>query len=613
MLRNYLKIGLRNLLGNKLFTLINIGGMAISIASFLIISLFIYDEWLFDKHVKDYDLKYRVYAERFTDDGGTVLAAMIAPMIAPTMASEYPEVESYFRFMNLNDPVLFQVGDKTFTEGKGGFADPTVFDMFSLELLEGDIETALKEPNSIAISETLKKKYFGDKPALGEMIQLSGPVKVSAVFRDFSPHSHFQINYFLAMQDLESMIKDRMQSWQWSQFITYVKLKPGTDAAQLDAKLKDFAARNAWEKTKPNGNYYIPHLMPMERIHLYASEHAWDVAVRGNVQTVYILLATAIFILLIAILNFVNLSTARGVSRVKEVGVRKVVGAYRLQLIYQFISESIIIAISALACGALITMFVLPLLNSFAEKQIAASLLLNPAIIISLLCFAVFIGVAAGAYPAFYISGFKPTQILSKRTGRSGNTLLRKGLVVLQFMLSFFLMIAALTVSQQLHYMRTADMGFDKDNLIVVTLRGDMDKHLAVTKQTFINHPGVISATLGYGLPGEAYAGDAIQDKEKNYKQWSVNMLTVDHDYIKTLGLEVIAGRDFSTAFPSDEKQAFIISEAAAKMIGYTDPKEAIGHELAWSRWDAPDTLKEGKVIGVIKDIQLNSMRDNIS
>jgi putative ABC transport system permease protein len=415
------------------------------------------------------------------------------------------------------------------------------------------------------------------------------------------------------MDDLVSMIPERMQSWRWSQFHTYITLKPGADAAQLEGKLTDFAERNAWASTKPGGSYYIPHLMPLEKIHLHAAAHGWDIAVRGNIQTVYILLATAIFILVISILNFVNLSTARAINRAKEVGVRKVVGAYRTQLIYQFISESTILSLCALFIGVLLVMLMLPALNTFSEKDISIGLLRDPRIMAVMLLFALIVGVAAGAYPAFHISGYKPTLILSKRSGASGGALLRKGLVVLQFMLSFFLIVAAITVSEQHGFMRSADMGFDKDNVVVIRLRGDMTKSIASTKQVFANHPNVISASLGYGLPGEAYAGDGIQDKENNNKEWNVNMLTVDHDYAKTLGMEFVAGRDFSTAFPSDEQHAFILSETAASMLGHTDPADAIGHALAWPRWDAADSLKEGTVIGVVKDIQLNSMREAIA
>jgi putative ABC transport system permease protein len=612
MLRNYLKIGFRNLVKNKLFTLINISGMAISIASFLIIALFIWDEWKFDKHIEDVSLKYRVYTELFSDNGQMRKGAMVPPMVAPTLAEEYPEVEYYTRFLNFNYPVLFEAGEKKMTEDRGGYADATIFKMFSMRLLEGDPQTALKAPNTVAISNTLKQKYFGDKPAAGESIEvLNQNYKVTAVFEDFPAHSHLQLNYFFAMEGFAQANPARMKRWGWSQFHTYIKLKPGADADALEGKLKGFAERHAWPETKPN-SYYIPHLMPVESIHLHAADHVWDIAVRGNVQTNYILCATAIFILIIAILNFVNLSTARAVSRVKEVGVRKVVGAFRAQLIWQFISESVIITFIALLIGGLLTELVLPVLNSFTEKHIPTGIFLDPLLVAVILIFAMLVGMAAGAYPAFYISSYRPAQILSsKQAGRSGKFLLRKGLVVVQFVLSFFLIIASLVVSQQHTYMRTKDMGFNKDNLLVIRLRGEMQNKLEAAKQAFTDHPNIISATMGYGLPGEAYAGDGIIDKVTN-KNRSISMLTVDEDYVKTLGLELIAGRDFSKDSPWDIHHAFILSEAAARMLGHTDPQNALEHELAWNRWDSPDSLKEGRVIGVVKDFHLNSLRENI-
>ena len=612
MFENYAKIGFRNLLKSKFFSFINISGMAISMAIFLIIALFINDELRFDKHIEDVHLKYRVFNDLFSDDGSMRKAAMISPMIAPTLAAEYPEVEDYARFLNFNQPPLFEVRDKKFTEDRGGCADPGIFNMFSLALLEGDRNTALKEPNTIAINRTLKNKYFGDDPAVGESIEIFDQnFKVVAVFEDFPRHSHFQRNYFLSMGGLIS--DDRLKRWGWSQFHTYIKLRAGADAAALESKLEDFARRNAWPATKKDGGYYIPHLMPLEKVHLYASDHAWDVAVRGNIQTIYILMGIAGFILIIAILNFVNLSTARAISRVKEVGVRKVMGAFRMQLMSQFISESVIIAIIALVIGALITALVLPALNAFTEKNIPAEILLNPVFALGFIAFGLFVGISAGVYPAFYISGHKPVQILSnKGSGPTGRTMLRKGLVVFQFILSFFLIMASLVVSEQHTYMRTTDMGFEKDNLIVLQLRGDMTRNLETTKQAFSDHPNVIHATLGYGLPGEAYAGDGIVDKETG-KSWHINMLTVDQDYVKTLGLEIIAGRDFSKSFPADEKNAFILSETAAKMLGHTDPKDALHHGIKWTRWDAPDSVKEGTVIGVVKDVQLNSMREAMS
>lgn len=614
MLKNYLKIGFRNLVKNKLFTAINISGMAISIASFLVITLFVYDELQYDKHIEDVSRKYRVYNEQYNAEGFQRKAAMVPPMIAPTMATEFPEVEGYSRFMNFNTPVLFEYGNIRFSEGGGGYADPYIFKMFSLSLLEGDINTALNEPNMVAISSTLKKKYFGDKPALGETMQVfNEDFKVSAVFEDFPTHSHLQLNYFIAMEFIIRAIPDRMQSWRWNQFHTYVHLKSGTDPVALEKKMKDMAERYAWPATKEINTYAIPRLMPVKDVHLYASDHAWDIAVRGNAQTVYILSATAVFILIIAILNFINLSTARAVARVKEVGVRKVVGAFRGQLIYQFISESIIVSFIALLIGGLLAELVLPALNTFSEKNIPYGIFLNPLVIAGLFLAAILVGIAAGAYPAFYISSYKPAQILSnKQSGRSGKTMLRKGMVVLQFILSFVLIMASLIVTDQHRYLRTKDMGFNKDNVVAISLRGEMEANLETTKHAFENHPNIISASFQYGLPGEAFAGDGVKDVENN-KDVPISMLLVDEDYIKTLGLKLIAGREFDKNRPSDIHDAFIVSEEGARALGYTKPEDVLEHRVSWNRWDVRDSLKEGKIVGVVKNFHLNSLKENIT
>jgi putative ABC transport system permease protein len=612
MFRNYFKIGVRTLVKSKFFSFINIGGMAISMAIFFVIALYVLDELKFDKHIADSDLKFRVYSEHFNDDGSRKKGAMIPPMVAPTLMAEYPQVEYYVRYLNFNAAPLFEVGDKKFTEDEGGAADHRIFDMFSANLLEGDRETVLTKPNTIAINHTLKQKYFGDKSALGESIEIfDRNFEVAAVFEDFPPHGHFQRSYFLALEGFVPL--ERMQSWGWNQFNTYIKLKSGADADDLESRLQDFAERNAWPHTKPNGGYYIPHLMLLEKIHLYAYDQVWDIAVRGNIQTIYILTGIAGFILIIAILNFVNLSTARAISRVKEVGVRKVMGAFRTQLIAQFISESMLIAFLALVMAGVIASIALPHLNDFTEKRIPVDIFLNPGMVVMLIGFGLFTGMLAGIYPAIFISSYRPANILSQKVrGRSGKTVLRQGLVVVQFILSFFLVIASFVVSEQHTFMRTTDMGFEKENLLVLPVRGDMDKDFEVTKHSFSDHPNIINTTMGYGLPGQAYAGDGIIDKATG-KNWHINMLAVDHDYVKTLGLEIIAGRDFSKEIKSDEPSAFILSETAAKMLGYSDFRKALGHEIGWNRWNAPDSVKEGKVIGIVKDVQLNSMRESIA
>ncbi|MEI9917525.1 MAG: FtsX-like permease family protein [Bacteroidota bacterium] len=615
MLRNYFTIGFRNLLKNKLFSIINISGMAISVACFLIIALFVTDELSYDKHVNDADLKFRVYDEMFSDDGTTKVGAMVPPMIAPTLKADYPEVDYYFRFLNINSKLLFTVGDTKATEENGGYGERTMFDMFDLKLVEGDRNTILTGPKSIALSQTLAKKYFGDKPALGKAIRIgTKDTFVSGVYEDFPTHSHIHISYLLRLEDLASVIGDRMQSWQWSQFITYIKLSPGSDAMALDGKLKEFAERYAWPVTKSTGGYYIPHLMPLDQVHLHASNQLWDIADKGNIQTVYILSVTAIFILLIAVLNFINLSTSRAMNRMKEVGVRKSIGAARSQLINQFMSESVILSVIALLIGIVLTQIALPHLNSFTEKSIPANIFLHPIAIAVIISSALIVGIMAGAYPALYISSFKPSSILTGRgqTPTSGRTILRKGLVVVQFVLSFFMITAAIVVSDQLTFMQTKDVGFDMNNVIVIPIRGALDGNGQAAKNEFANHPNVVSATVGYGLPGQAFAGDSFRDKETG-KEWQVSMLITDEDYVKTLGLDVIAGRDFSHDRPSDVNDAFMISEAGAKMLGYTDPKDVLGHPISWRRWDDQTKEKEGTVVGVIKDLHLNSLHQSVT
>lgn len=595
---------------SKLFSLINVGGMAISIASVLLIALFIHDEYRFDRHIADHTQKYRLYTEAASEDGSVRKRSMVPPAVAPAAASAFGEIESYTRFLNFNFPILFTVGDKKLSESKGGYIDATVFDMFSLKLLEGDRNTALKEPNTIAISQSLRTKYFSDRPALGELIMVNDQTqKVVAVFEDFSSHSHLQLDYLLSMEEFNNGEAERMQRWTWHQFHTYVRLRENTDVTTLEKKLDDLVVAH----TPDERSKFTPRLMRIDKVHLHAYDHLWDIAVRGSIQTIYILLGTALFLILIAVLNFVNLSTARAVHRVREVGIRKVIGALRVHLVNQFVSESVIIVIAASLVGVGLAAIALPLLNTFTGKSIPLYIFTEPTLLIGMAGFTLFVGIAAGVYPAFYISGHKPAQILyGKSSGHSGKALVRKGLVVVQFVLSFFLIIASSVVSDQHTYMRTAGMGFDKDNLLIVQLRGDMKQNLEATRESFLNHPAIKSGTMGYGLPGEAFAGDVIINRITNEKM-NISMLTVDHDYVKTLGLEVIAGRDLSRDFPSDEHDGFLITERAAQMLGHNNPEDAIGHPVAWDRWDAPGSHKEGRIVGVLKDIQLNSMRETVN
>jgi putative ABC transport system permease protein len=613
MFRNYLNISWRNLVKSRLFSVINVGGMAISLASFLLIGLFVLDEWKYDKHVAEVDQKFRVFNEYHNERGITSESAMVPPMIGSVLSAQFAEVDYTARLMNIQSAALFRTDSKSMTEQRGGYADPAVFDMFSLTLLEGDSRNALRKPHHLAISESVRRKYFGDSPALGQPLEVFGtPCEVAAVFADFPEHAHLRMDYFLSMEALVQEIPDRMQSWRWGQFHTYMKVKAGADINELHGKLARLVEKEAWPITKPDGFEYMPQFMAMRDIHLHAYGHQHDIAVRGNIQTVYILCGTAIFILVISILNFVNLSTARAVNRAREVGVRKVVGAFRSQLIVQFITEAVLTTLMALMMAILLVLLALPFLNTFLEKNILPLELLTLGFSGIIILSTVVVGVLAGAYPAFIISTYNPIGIMYKPSGGSGKTILRQGLVVVQFVISFLLIIGTWIVNDQHSYMRNGNQGFDKDNLVVIPLRDSLYSDLEAVKQQFSRQPGVEFVTLAYGLPGEAFAGDGITDGATK-KNFSTSMLLVDEDYIPALGLELLAGRNFSDAFPADASSAFIISETMARMLGYTNPEDAIEHPLQWQRWDNPDSMKTGRVIGVTRDVHLASMRDAIS
>jgi len=611
MFRNYLHVSLRNLMKNKLFSLINIGGMALSLTSVLLIALFLIDSYQYDAHVADVDQKYRVYTHYYRESGDESEGAMVPPMVGATLRTNYPEVDYVTRFLYVQSAALIKAGNVTLTENRGGYADPTIFDMFSLQLREGDRSKALQEPNQIAVSETMRKKYFGDEPALGKTLEYFGDnYQVVAVFEDFDTHSHFQMNYFISIETLHQSIPERMKSWGWSQFHSYVKLKEGADPRFLESKFNGFLEKDVWPTTDPHGFHYVTQLMPMRDIHLKAYNHLWDIAERGNIQTIYILSGLGAFILLISILNFVNLSTARAINRTKEVGVRKVAGAYRSQLIFQFTSEAVITAMLALVIALAATWLLLPALNDFLGRSMDSGELVQPLNLLVMVGGTMVVGVLAGVYPAFMVSGYQPAGMLGKSAG-ARKALLRESLVVMQFAISFVLIMGAWVVNDQHAFMRNTGIGFQKDNIVVMRLRDPMYRNIENVKEQFEKVEGVETVSLGYGLPGEAFAGDGIMD-QKTKKNISLSMLLADEDFLPLLKLDLIAGRNFSKDNPADEKHAFIISEELARQLGYTNPADALQHPLAWPIWGAEDSVKNGVVVGVIKDMQLNSMRDKI-
>lgn len=612
MLSNYVKIAFRNLMKNKLFSIINISGMAISLASCFLIALFVWDEWQYDSFHPDGNRTFRVYNVRNGNDGATNYLPIVPLPFATYMQKDFPEIESTLRVVGTYGDKLFEVKDKRILEPNGLYAEPTVFDILTLEVVGGSAKDALEKPNTIALSEPLAIKYFGSKDALGEMVKIGQEqYEVTAVFATPPRHFHLKINFLLSFSSMtKNFSPQRYENWQNQQYYTYLKLKPGTNAQALDAKLRPFVEKYAYPKIKPEGFTYVPHLQNIQDIHLHSSNFEWEIAQRGNAQTVYILSLTAVFLLVIACLNFINLSTARAIKRMKEVGIRKVVGAFRQQLVVQFISESVVITLLGLALAVVTSEITLPFLNAFAEKELVLPFTLS--VVTSVILFCLALGIIAGSYPAFHLSRFRPAAVLYNKNSNSGNTeIFRQGLVVLQFMFSFFLIVGSIIVLSQNNLLRNKDLGFTKDQLVMVPLRGKQLDQYQATKQEFAKDPSVISATIGFGIPGDFIAGDAVIDPATN-KTFPINLFCIDHDYIKTMEMHVIVGRDFSHDYPSDQKRGFILNETAVKTFGFETPENAIGRPLHWQVW-GKDSIKKGEVIGVVRDFHFNSLREQLT
>jgi putative ABC transport system permease protein len=612
MLFNYFKIAFRNLAKNRLFSIINISGMAISLASCFLIALFVWDEWRFDNFHPDGDRTFRVYNIRNGDDGATNFLPIVPLTFGPYMQKDFPEVESTLRLLDTYGEQLFDVGGKRVLYKDGIYAEPSVFEMLSIYVVEGDARTALTQPNKVALSQGLSKKLFGDGHALGQVIKIgSEDYEVTAIYKDTGRHFHLKPSYLISFSTIsKNWTPQRFENWVWQQFFTYLKLKPGTDAKAFEAKLLPFVEKYAYPKIKPEGFTYVPHLQNIRDIHLHSSNFEWEIALRGNAQTVYILSLTGVFLLVIACLNFINLSTARAIRRMKEVGVRKVVGALRSQLIWQFISESVVITLIGLGAAIVMAELTLPYLNAFAEKDLI--LPYSPLFTGAVVLFCIIIGIIAGSYPAFHLSRFRPAMVLYNKNTSSGNTaLFRQGLVVLQFMFSFFLIMGSIVVLTQNDLLRNMDMGFKKDQLVMIPLRSKQLKQYETTKREFSNHPNIISATVGYGIPGDIIAGDGVIDPTI-HKNLPTNMFCIDQDFITTMGMKVIAGRDFSKEFSTDSTEGFIINETAVRTFGFESPEKAIGHPLDWQMW-GKDSIKHGRVIGVVKDFHFKSLREQLT
>ncbi len=618
MLKNYLKTAVRNLLRYKGFTLINTLSLVIGITGCLVITLFVWDEKKFDKGIPGAENIFRVYNDQ-NDLAGITQVAVVQPIYATYLQQTYPEVDTAMRILMAGDKFLVEAGEKAGYEEKGWYVDGSFFNVFPLPFIKGDRATALQAPKTVVINEDMAKRYFGNSDPIGKTVFIDKDTfAVSGVTASLPEHFHLRFNYLMSLQSA-GLPAERMQNWTWQQFYTYVKLKPGTDAKKLEEKFQAYVKKEIYPTLDNPNSTFLPRLQKLADIHLQSADFVYDNALRGNESYVKGLTIIALFVLVIACFNFINLATARSFRRAKEIGVRKVVGAGRKQLVLQFIGETVLLAIVAMVLSIAATMLVLPAVNSFTEKAITFNPFTDPLLALSVLAAGAVIGITAGIYPALVLSGFQPIKVLknSKASGGSGHIgWLRQSLVVVQFALSALLIVSAIIVYKQVRYLNTKDLGFSKDQLVFFQTRGGVDQNLETFKAELKRSPNIVSVTSGYGLPGDQFAGESVKIPGRGDQTFSTKLFIGDHDYVKTLGLKLVAGRDFSRDMATDEKQAFLINETAVKEFGFGTPEEALGQAIHWDEWEPADTankIKKGKVIGVVQDFHYKSLHEKLT
>ncbi len=620
MIRNYLKIALRNLLKNKAFSIINIAGLALGLTCCLLITMYVVDELSYDRFHENADRIYRVNGDIKFGGFEHVLAVAPDPM-GPTLVKDYPQVKSAVRFREQGS-FLVKKGDENLKETRVIFADSTLFDVFSFPLIAGDPKTALAAPNTVVITESTARKYFGRTDVLGETLVFDDKTnyKITGVMEDIPRNSHIQFDFFLAMEGLQ---ESKQNNWLSNNFNTYILLAEGADIAQLEAEMDNLIERYVgpiaqqvmqitMDEFRESGNFLYYTFIPLTDIHLHSNRTA-ELSPNGNIQYVYIFSAVALFVLLIACINFMNLATARSAGRAREVGIRKVMGSLKSGLIGQFLTESVVMALLSLVLAVLGVWLLLPWFNQLSGKEMALGSFLNAGVLPVLLLFVIATGLLAGSYPAFFLSSFRPVSVLKGRLSQStkGGGL-RSALVVFQFITSVLLIIGTIVIYRQLNYIQTKQLGFNKEQVLIINDAYALGDQLQAFKEEASREAGVVSGAVSSYLPVPSARSDSPilptpvvdQSKAVSTQQWRV-----DHDYIQTMGMEIIQGRDFSRDFLTDSN-AVIINEATARLLNFDDP---VGKKVYIIDDIQTMDLIAFDIIGVVKDFHYESLRSNIS
>jgi putative ABC transport system permease protein len=599
MIKNYLKTIWRNVKKNRVYSFINIIGLAIGMACCILIFLWVKDELSFDRFHENADRIYRVVFSTSPDGSPTNANGSFG--VGPALKKDFPEVLETVRLRKMGQNVKRYVGfkDKKFYESGFFFAEPTIFTVFNFPLIKGNPATALNEPNSIVLTEETAKKYFGNEDPIGEVIEADpyndGELmlfRVTGVAKNVPHNSHFHFDFLASYSSLK---EDTETFSGFYQHFTYVLLTSSPAAESLKGKLLDFLHRH-WREDP----WYTLSLQPLLDIHLHSRLKS-EIEPNGSILYVYIFTAVALFVLLIACINFMNLTTARAVKRAREVGIRKVVGARKNQLVRQFLGESLLLSLFSTLAAVLIIYFVLPQFNRLAGKGFTFSSLAAPSFVLGALAVALTVGFISGIYPAFFLSAFQPVKTLKSRTVSSpSSTVLSKGLVVFQFALSIGIIFATLVAHKQMNYIQSRNLGYDKEQILVMPLNKDLRQNYEAIRNKLLEYPGIENATTSSYVPtkGSYHVSFRFEGGEEDISQV---LYLIDKEFVDTYGLKLLAGKNIHQTRSKNGTLELLVSELSANEAGYSSAEEAVGKSF---------TLEgdRGYIIGVVNDVKIYSL-----
>jgi len=587
MFKNYLKITLRNLKKNKIYSFINISGLAIGIACCILIVLWVQDELSYDRFHENAE---NLYVATFSNGSKVTPTAL-----SGFLKDEYSEILHTSRFRNIGGNLL-NYKDTEIVEPDGIMADPEFLNMFTISFLRGDPKTALNDPNSILISQQVALKFFGTEDPLHQTMTFdsSEELKVTGVFENYPSNSHIEFSYILPLAFSRNW-NFNLNTWDVNNIRTYVQLQAGTVSQSVDTKISDVV-----EKHRPQDQRAL-HLQPIIRLHLNPFNNTG-----GTLMYVYLFTSLALFILLIACINFINLTTAKSSSRAKEVGIRKTVGACRTNLIRQFFGESLLLTILASGAGIGLVVLFLPIFNNLTAKTFTWEFMTRQTIALGIFAIILLTGIIAGGYPAVLLSRFQPAKVMKGqlKINLSGG-LLRKILVVVQFSLSILLILGTLTIFRQVHFLRESSVGFDRENVVFFDIGSRFRRNIDTIKSDLLTNPDILGVTLvniaPYRWNSNAGVGD-VHWQGKTHQQVKMVWTSVDYDFLKTFKLKMAKGRFFSKEYSTDISEAYVVNQAAVRAMEMQDP---IGKEL--KIWDS-----SGRIIGVVQDYNFESLHEKI-